>query len=1443
MHLYLIKSIFIHSILYIFESITILSQFMEIFNNHFNNKPDKSESIKVSIPLKFLKILNIRNKTITFVIFFSFILIFDVFYLLYDIIKWNSKIIGLIFINFYELFYFRLLFTFYISMICSLKDYYFFISLLIAFNHLSITINNFRYFHLYDYVPSFISLPYDNLSLIIDTCNTFAKILISLSLNGNGKISKYFYFLSFISYIATSLYLILIMIKKSYFLMNNIILSKIRLSMFFGITINLSFMLFYKSNKILSINFLYVIFYVFIASLIGTIIYDPFDLIIIRKNNNDSNAIYYLFAYYSDLQNRIKFQQALNFHRKQCNICDMCIKLQGNKSITEEENDREHNNDFFNKIYSGHNRYLNLLKFIMENYIEQKFKYISCSPHIFMNILHLYYINYMNDKNLQLNLEILYIILNEENKIQIDEQRILIKQLVLMNDFIFISRKILSQLKKIINKSFSDSPIQFENIIQLSISLKEISSNHFTNFLFNKKNINNGNNSFYLLSICSIFFEELFNEHISNNQIKIRDHFSQYEETINYLYHNNNNITLLLDVINFDLKVIRIGKDLIDYINCSFFVLFPKNLEQIQRKYLKDLLLSLIKVKKKTFEPSENNNFPEIKLIIISKSNYIIYYRLLKLKINFLYKEEMSHQIVLNGEYIIDNNIIISNKSKTNKKENLIGFGDERYHYPSKVKTNFVSLKVFLSENNLDEKHLQLLFSINQERDQYNIYYYNSYKTRKSSIENYKHLKGSLTHQSLIEKYKRDEMSFASIDSPLSINSNVGNYSKKRKFDSNHESLSIGIFRIFQIIEILLLFIIIMMLIIGFIHQEKLQKQFESHYTKMTDFRLFYRKLYHTIASFLVLMCIAETPEKTTCINYMEEYSNRYYNNYPNHFINFTHLLQEENYLLANTIGDTLQTFQSSLNFINDKVINQILEEKFTFIQIVPNLKIKTINIIKNQISLNEGFELIVNCFIIMKNYENDYMVKPFYIINYKTNVFQNFNYDAELSTSHIQIYQILLNFYSYEKYLKKIRYRLDDYYNDILKNCKLISLIYQLNIFIIKLILILFLYLYIVNFNSVVLMILNSIKVKLKNNDETFNFKEMFEKKINNLEKLIQIYTENPVTILLKLEGIYHKYKRNIKEQYRKKNNEKEEEEYSKLIKQERKKYFFSIKTLKKSKYDNKYILFIIFLILLSIISFLIQNYYLLKTFDNAITVINLLKISASTEASGYKTIIYYQFLLYLNQTEEEISKIIGYESIDADIQDKYIEIFKTEQNQKKVSNILVFLSEVVSLNCDDFYNLANDDRLNKINIKFPEIKLYDNLSFYCKTTYAMEKHKSEIIFQNQFALMIDGIKSIGNKDYKSIIKYLEKDYLYKCCLFNFFIYRPLRSIVNFKVIKIGTQNIIKKFYKLLYFNLIIDGTTEIIIVLIIISIFIIEVENNYQNIVKLKKIFRLCK
>ena len=46
---------------------------------------------------------------------------------------------------------------------------------------------------------------------------------------------------------------------------------------------------------------------------------------------------------------------------------------------------------------------------------------------------------------------------------------------------------------------------------------------------------------------------------------------------------------------------------------------------------------------------------------------------------------------------------------------------------------------------------------------------------------------------------------------------------------------------------------------------------------------------------------------------------------------------------------------------------------------------------------------------------------------------------------------------------------------------------------------------------------------------------------KLINLEKLIYLYQENPVTILSKLDKIYHKYKKELNIYLKKNNNEKE--------------------------------------------------------------------------------------------------------------------------------------------------------------------------------------------------------------------------------------------------------------------------------------------------------------
>jgi hypothetical protein len=207
--------------------------------------------------------------------------------------------------------------------------------------------------------------------------------------------------------------------------MNNIILSKIRLAMNFATSITLMFMYFNDSHSVLANNFLFIIFYVFVISLIGTMVYNPFNFIIIKKNKYETNALYYLFSYYTDLQNKIKFQNAVNIHRKKCGYCALCVLLKENKLLHKTEtktNDgiisnvnKTPKNSFFSIIYNGKNNYLQLLKYIMTKF-QSNLKIISNNSSIFIYILYYYYTNVLNDKNLKVNLEFLFCTLNEKKK-------------------------------------------------------------------------------------------------------------------------------------------------------------------------------------------------------------------------------------------------------------------------------------------------------------------------------------------------------------------------------------------------------------------------------------------------------------------------------------------------------------------------------------------------------------------------------------------------------------------------------------------------------------------------------------------------------------------------------------------------------------------------------------------------------------------------------------------------------------------------------------------------------------------------------------------------------------------------------------------------------------------------------------------------------------------
>ena len=115
------KSVVMHSILFILESIITLSQFLEIYNNEYQRNNNKLKINKISIPLKVLKILNIKKEKNIFIIFIPLTVILDIFYLFYDMIIPQNKLLSSLVINFYELLYFRFLFIFYTTIIFSVN--------------------------------------------------------------------------------------------------------------------------------------------------------------------------------------------------------------------------------------------------------------------------------------------------------------------------------------------------------------------------------------------------------------------------------------------------------------------------------------------------------------------------------------------------------------------------------------------------------------------------------------------------------------------------------------------------------------------------------------------------------------------------------------------------------------------------------------------------------------------------------------------------------------------------------------------------------------------------------------------------------------------------------------------------------------------------------------------------------------------------------------------------------------------------------------------------------------------------------------------------------------------------------------------------------------------------------------------------------------------------
>ena len=259
----------IHFLFILIEIFLNLFQELELFINDFSLENATKKKFILNYNFLLIYYFNKIPQIAKLISIFIIILIFDLLYIFIKTKKFRkNNIFNIIIINLLELFYFRAFMLIFLDMFCTLKEVYFIIGCFIIFIHISLTINNFLYNHLYYFVPPFINYPYDEFSSLFDIILLINKIIISLASTTNILgLGKFFFLILFANKIVFSFYLLNLLKNHSYYFMQNSFTNKTRLIFFLSNTIIIIFALLFGKNEIISPLFIFYIIHIIILLL------------------------------------------------------------------------------------------------------------------------------------------------------------------------------------------------------------------------------------------------------------------------------------------------------------------------------------------------------------------------------------------------------------------------------------------------------------------------------------------------------------------------------------------------------------------------------------------------------------------------------------------------------------------------------------------------------------------------------------------------------------------------------------------------------------------------------------------------------------------------------------------------------------------------------------------------------------------------------------------------------------------------------------------------------------------------------------------------------------------------------------------------------------------------------------------------------------------------
>ena len=349
-----------HFVVNLLDAIIILLRLIDAYHSNFISA--ENHSIKIMNLFSFFRNFSIIYKVI---ILTSYLAISFAIYISYNLLNSYKKFnkFDTIIINFFEFFLIRLLITFYLDALLSLNSLYFLLFLVLTIPLFFFIYRNMTFYHLTGFMIKIIIFPFDDFTSLCDRQKLFLKIIISVCYaRKNYYLSKFMFIIQFIFYLLFLLYDTYIVFRKSYYLMNNEMLTKTKYSNLLAIFVIQLFMLILTPEEVLRKSFtIFIILIICFTVFLMLLFYNPYNYIIIDNPDNRENAFYYLFLVDRNKNATFFLQEKIKEHVYRCDYCKLCNKyhklLENNIiEFNVEKNEIIDYEDLFNILYDGNHR-------------------------------------------------------------------------------------------------------------------------------------------------------------------------------------------------------------------------------------------------------------------------------------------------------------------------------------------------------------------------------------------------------------------------------------------------------------------------------------------------------------------------------------------------------------------------------------------------------------------------------------------------------------------------------------------------------------------------------------------------------------------------------------------------------------------------------------------------------------------------------------------------------------------------------------------------------------------------------------------------------------------------------------------------------------------------------------------------------------------------------